>query len=118
MIPGVQIKLRLQPAESYWPLISQKGQSGKFRLHLEKIKLLAKTIEVEQSLVPKIMSALDSGRLARYPFIRTSVTGMKFHFFFQIFIYTLTLIFFLAPKLVHDIPSGTISKELPGKRAS
>ena len=27
MIPGVQIKLRLQPAESYWPLISQKGQS-------------------------------------------------------------------------------------------
>lgn len=80
MIPGVQIKLRLQPAESYWPLISQKGQSGKFRLHLEKIKLLAKTIEVEQSLVPKIMSALDSGKVARYPFIRTSVTGKEISF--------------------------------------
>ena len=117
MIPGVQIKLRLQPAESYWPLISQKGQSGKFRLHLEKIKLLAKTIEVEQSLVPKIMSALDSGRLARYPFIRTSVTGMKFHFFSNLHLYS-NMDFFLAPKLVHDIPSGTISKELPGKRAS
>ena len=99
MIPGVQIKLRLQPAESYWPLISQKGQSGKFRLHLEKIKLLAKTIEVEQSLVPKIMSALDSGRLARYPFIRTSVTGMKFHFFSNLHLYSNMDFFFPCPKI-------------------
>ena len=74
LIPGIQVKMRYLPSEQNFPLLSNKNNKGKYRLELINAKILAKLVTVEQSVIPRLMSKLDSGDNCLYPFVRTSVT--------------------------------------------
>lgn len=74
LIPGIQVKMRYLPSEQDFPLLSVKENKGKYRLELINAKILAKLVTVEQSVIPRLMSKLDSGDNCLYPFVRTSVT--------------------------------------------
>lgn len=74
MIPGIQFKLKFLPSENDYPLISVDANKGKFTLELINAKILCKLVTVEQNLMPTILSRLDKGESAIYPFVRTSVS--------------------------------------------
>ena len=74
MIPGIQFKLKYLPSENDYPLISEAANKGKYTLELINAKILCKLVTVEQNLMPTILSRLDKGESAIYPFVRTSVS--------------------------------------------
>ena len=74
MIPGIQFKLKFLPSENDYPLISVDANKGKYTLELINAKILCKLVTVEQNLMPTILSRLDKGESAIYPFVRTSVS--------------------------------------------
>ena len=74
MIPGIQFKLKYLPSENDYPLISVDANKGKYTLELINAKILCKLVTVEQNLLPTILSRLDKGESAIYPFVRTSVS--------------------------------------------
>ena len=74
MIPGIQFKLKFLPSENDYPLISALANKGKYTLELINAKILCKLVTVEQNLMPTILSRLDKGESAIYPFVRTSVS--------------------------------------------
>ena len=74
MIPGIQFKLKFLPSENDYPLISELPNKGKYTLELINAKILCKLVTVEQNLLPSILTRLDKGESAIYPFVRTSVS--------------------------------------------